>query len=261
MSNLSSIELGAWYTGIVLCLALVARIFFRLQVASRYRALTAFLIVSVLRSVLLASVPFDRNIYGECYFLTAPLLYGCHAWVVFELYGHMFESYRGIAALSRWVISAALFLGAAVAVLTSLWDHDPSREPFPILGLVLQLEAIALKIILAFLLLMSALLVWFPIPQRWNVALIGFGVTAMTLANTAAWVVRGLNPSAWTRAASTSSLYVFAACMAMWLAFMKRREQDVPKSEAIPATEGMETMLLGRLRAMNQTLESIKKAT
>jgi hypothetical protein len=255
------VELGAWYAGIALCLLLVARLYFRLGVAGRYRALTAFLLISVLRSVLLASLPFNRSIYAECYFLTAPLLYGCHAWLVFELYGHLFDAYRGIAALSRWVIAGALLIGAVLAVLTSLWDHDLAREPFPLLGVAFQLESVVQKTLLAFLLLMSAVLLWFPIPQRWNVVLIGLGVTAMTLANTAAWVVRGLNPSAWTNAASTSSLYVFAGCMALWLCLMKRREEDIPQIEAIPAKEGMEALLLGRLRWMNQTLESIKKAS
>lgn len=261
MRHLSGVELVAWYAGIVLCLALVVRIHFQLEVAGRYRALTAYLLISVLRSVLLASLPFDRSIYAECYFLTAPVLYGCHAWLVFELYGQMFDSYRGIAAFSRWAIAGALLLGAALAVLSSLWDHDLAREPFPVLGVAFQLESVVQKTLLAFLLLMSVVLMWFPIPQRWNVVLIGLGVTAMTLANTAAWVVRGLNPSAWTRAASTSSLYLFAGCMALWLCLMKRRDEDIAQIEAIPVKDGMEALLLGRLRWMNQTLESIKKAS
>ncbi len=261
MGILSRVELGAWYAGIGLCLALIARIYFQLEVAGRYRALMAFLLVSVLRSVLLASLPIDRSIYAEGYFLTAPMLYGCHAWLVFELYGHLFDSYRGIAALSRWVIAGALAIGVALAIVTSIWDHDLAREPFPVLGVAFQLESVVQKTLLAFLLLMSAVLLWFPIPQRWNVVLIGLGVTALTLANTAAWVVRGLNPSAWTRAASTSSLYVFAGCMGLWLCLMKRREEDIPQIEAIPAKEGMEALLLGRLRSMNHMLESIKKAS
>jgi hypothetical protein len=49
--------------------------------------------------------------------------------------------------------------------------------------------------------------------------------------------------------------------MALWLCLLKRREEDIPQIEAIPAKEGMEALLLGRLRWMNQTLESIKKAS
>ena len=260
MKSPSAVEIGAWYLGLILCLALLGRILFQLRLARRYRALSLFLLVSALRSILLASLPLHRSLYAQAYFLTAPVLYACHAWVVFELYSHVFDAYRGIAAFSRWAIAAALLLGAAAALATSLWDHNPAREPFPLLGLFLQAESIVLKILLAFLLFMSAILLWFPIPQRWNVVCIGLGVTAITLANTAAWIVRGLNPSAWTRAASSASLYVFAVCMGLWLFLLKPKERDLPRIEAVPATAGMETFLLARLRSMNQTLESLRKS-
>lgn len=261
MRNLSGLELGAWYAGILLCLALLVRVYFLLGIAGRYRALTTFLLVSALRSVLLASVPFHRDVYAYTYLATAPLLYICHAWVVFELYAHVFEAYRGIAALSRWAIGAALLMGILVAVGTTLLDHDAAREPFPLLGLAMKLEAIVLKTLLAFLLLISAVLLWFPIPQRWNVVIVGLGVSAITLSYTAALVVRGLNPTAWTRVASTSTLYVFAGCMALWLFGLKPLRADITRMEAIPANEGLEAQLLMRLTSMNRTLESIRKTS
>jgi hypothetical protein len=256
--NLPWLESAAWHAGILLCLCVTLRLFLT-QIASRYRALTAFLLVSAMRSMLLASMPFGSDKYAEAYFITAPILYACHGWLVIEVYGQVFESYRGIAALGRWTMLGVLALGVGVAVATTLLDHDLSREPFPIIGLVFSLESIVLKMLLVFLLLICTVLVWFPIPQRPNVLLIGFGVTALTIAVTASWVVRGLNPSAWTRIASSSSLYVFAGCMGMWLFTLKPKHLDEVAARPAPATEAHEARLAGQLQSVNRALESLRK--
>lgn len=258
MGGLSGLEQGAWYAGIALCLAVIVRLQW-LGVAWRYNAFACFLAVSSARSILLASLTFGSNRYAEAYLLTAPLLYLSYAWLVLHIYGHSFSSYKGIAALGRLTIFIALAAGVTLAVVTTLIDHNPAREPFPILGLVFRLEAIVMKTLLAFLLVISAVLAWFPIPQRRNVVLVGFGVTAFFIALTASLVVRGLNPSAWTRLASTSSLYVFAACMAMWLITLKPKHEDVAPETAIQATGEREAILAGQLRAMNQAIESLRK--
>jgi hypothetical protein len=152
-----------------------------------------------------------------------------------------------------------LALGVGVAVATTLLDHDLSREPFPLLGLMSSLESIVIKILMVFLLLICSVLVWFPIPQRPNVIMIGFGVTALTIALTASWVVRGLNPSAWTRIASSSSLYVFAGCMGLWLFALKTKHLDEVAVQAAPATEAHEARLAGQLQNVNRALESLRK--
>jgi len=257
--SLPGLESAAWHTGIVLCLGVTLRIFL-MRIAGRYRALTAFLVVSAARSILLASMPFGSDKYAEAYFFTSPILYACHGWVVIELYGQAFESYRGIAALGRWTISGVLALGVGLAVATTLLDHDLSREPFPIIGLVFSLESIVLKMLLVFLLLICTVLVWFPIPQRPNVLLIGFGVTALTIAVSASWVVRGLNPSAWTRIASSSSLYVFAGCMGLWLFTLKPKLLDEVAAHPAPASDAHEALLAGQLQNVNRALESLRKA-
>ncbi len=258
MSGLSGLEQGAWYTGIVLCLALIVRLQW-LGAASRYSALTCFLVVSSARSILLATLPFSSDRYAEAYLLTVPVLYLSYVWLVLQIYGHVFESYRGIAALGRLTIFVALAAGAALAVVTTWLDHNPAREPFPMLGLVFKLEAIVTKTLVAFLLMICAVLAWFPIPQRRNVVLIGFGVTAFFVALTASHVVRGLNPTAWTRLGSTSSLYVFAACMGLWLLALKSGREDVTAQKAIPATGEREAVLTGQLQAMNQAIESLRR--
>lgn len=258
MGGLSGLEQWVWYTGIALCLAVVVRLQW-LGVSGRYSALTCFLIVSSARSILLALLPFGSDRYAEAYLFTAPVLDMARIWLVVQVYGHAFESYRGIAALGRLTILGALAAGAVIAVTTTLLDHNPAREPFPILGLVFRVEAIITKTLLVFLLVISVVLAWFPIPQRPNVALIGFGVTAHFIALTAALVVRGLNPTAWTRLASISSLYVFAGCMAMWLFALKSKSKDVAEATALAATGEREAALAGQLRSMNQALESLRK--
>lgn len=258
MGGLSGLEQWVWYTGIALCLGVIVRLQW-LGIATRYSALTYFLIVSSARSILLALLPFGSNRYAEAYLYTAPILYLIYIWLVLQIYGHAFENYRGIAALGKLTIFAALLAGAALASVTTLLDHDPAREPFPILGLVFRLEAIVTKTLATFLLMICAVLAWFPIPQRRNVVLIGFGVTALSVALTASHVVRGLNPSAWTRIGSTSSLYVFAGCMAMWLFALKSKSKDVAAATALPASGEREAALAGQLRTMNQALESLRK--
>lgn len=258
MGGLSGLEKWAWYAGIGLSLAVIVRLQ-RLGIAGRYNALTCFLIVSSARSIVLALLPFGSDRYAEAYLYSAPILYLSYSWLVLHIYGHAFHSYKGIAALGRLSIFVALVAGAALASLTTLLDHNAAREPFPFLGLVFKLEAIVTKTLVTFLLMISAVLAWFPIPQRRNLLLIGFGVTALFVTLTASHVVRGLNPSAWTRLGSTSSLYVFAGCMAMWLFGLKSKSKDVAPATPLPATGEGEAALAGQLRAMNQALESLRK--
>jgi hypothetical protein len=257
--NLSVVEQGVWYAGIALSIAVLVKLVL-LGLVGRYAAVAAFLAVSVGRSILLASIPFATNAYAEAYLYTAPVLYGVQIWLLLHIYGHAFESYRGIAALGRWTILAFLLAGAALAAATTLWDHNPAREPFPILGLTFKLEAIVTKTLLAFLLLICAVLAWFPIPQRRNVRMIGFGTTALFIALTAGLVVRGLNPSAWTRLASTSALYVYAGCMGLWALTLKSRALDVVNAPQAPALESGQAALAGQLSEMNRLLESLRKA-
>jgi hypothetical protein len=259
MTPLTGVEQVAWYLGIGLCVAVLLRVW-ALDVASRYPAFVAFLAISAVRSIMLASVPFNSNVYGWMYILGTPLLYGVYAWLVAEVYGHAFESYQGNAAFGRWTILGVLLAGAALAVTSTLWSHDASREPFPILGLVFGLESVVTKTLLAFLLLICAVLAWFPIPQRPNLLLIGFGATAFLTSSAASLVARGLNPTAWIRIASASVLYVFAACMGLWLFGLRSRARDVTAARPLPAMNGGEAALAGALRSMNQALESLRKA-
>lgn len=259
MTILSSLEKGFWYAGIALALAVLIRLVLLSQVG-RHAAVAAFLCVSAGRSILLASLPFSSNAYAEIYIGTAPVLYAVYAWLVLHIYNQVFESYRGIAALGRWTIFAALLAGLTLATVTTLWDHDAAREPFPVLGLTFKMEAIVMKTLTAFLLLISVVLAWFPIPQGRNVLMIGFGTTAFFTAATASLVVRGLNPTAWTRLASASSMYVYAGCMALWLFKLRQEAADMEQMRVFAPSPGGEALLAAQLREMNRALESLRKA-
>lgn len=256
--NISSLEQGAWYAGIILCLLVIVRAV-RHGIARRYWALVLFLAVSVLRSILLASVPFNTNLYAEAYLYTLPLLYGSYICLVLEIYDHAFEHLRGIALLGRWFIVGTLVAGAVFAAATTLMTHDSAREQFPLLGLVFRLELISLKTLVVFLLLVCGVLIWFPIPQRRNVLLIGFGSTALFITLAAPLVVRGLNPTAWTRIASTSALYAHAICMAVWALTLQPLARDVARLRPISTSAEREALITAQLNSVNRALESLRK--
>jgi hypothetical protein len=112
-----------WYLSIALHAVLLGRIL-KLGVWRRYRALTAYLAVSVPRSLLLAAIPLPTLKYFWAWSITEPILWFCSCAVGIEVYRLLCEHYRGIEKIAKNLFVATLVIATLVAAAPLFYEQQ-----------------------------------------------------------------------------------------------------------------------------------------
>ncbi|HEX8985327.1 MAG TPA: hypothetical protein VF767_07845, partial [Bryobacteraceae bacterium] len=110
MPNIDSIERYLWYATIAGQAILYFRLW-RTGLRDTYKFFSIYVLFCLIRSLLLESIslifPVSRaesNLYAQLWMVTEPVLWILYVLVVLELYSLVFQQYKGIASLGRWVV-------------------------------------------------------------------------------------------------------------------------------------------------------------
>jgi hypothetical protein len=226
---------------------------------SRYKALGFCLAFSFTRGLVLAFIDRQSSAYGYTYLCTAPILQAADFAVVLEIYGQVLRQYRGLSFLGRGTLVLAMAGSAAAALVGNWMELDFSREPYVLLRLVFLLETTVAKMLLVFLLLLAAFLIYYPVSLRRNLLIYTFGFTATLAAVSLGILLRNLDPAKVVMA-SALRMAVYSATLAVWLACFRRSWETEVSSSPVPYTPEQGRRLLGQLDAMNTYLERKKGA-
>lgn len=248
------------YLGIVLHLVLLARLL-QLGLAARYRAVTVCLAGQALRSILLLFVDPRTDAYFELYFPSEIVLICCRAWVVVELYQQVLERYQNLSILSSRLLSGIVGAGLVASVAAHLREFDFTHEAFEAVRALHLVETTVYTALLLFLLILGAFVLWYPVPLKKNLILYSFGYSVYFMAMALGVYLRNLNPTEWTRLASTGRILVADCCLLVWLALVRRAWEDSGDGGDSAVHSLNQERILAQLDALNDALQARRRAS
>ncbi len=234
---------------VLLCLRLLQTRLYR-----RYRLFFGFLAFTSARGLLLASVPFNRNIYAHIWMLTQPVLWLLYVLVVIELSTLVLEKFRGLATLGRWLLAAGLILAFVVSSYTVSQDLSVTAR-YPWLLRWTAIERAVHSSVVVFLLLITAVMAWYPIPLSRNVILHCALYAVYFLSAAGIYLVHSVaETDAPRHVANLALTSVTVVCFAVWIVYLNRRGEEITISRRVQWSGQDESQVISQLAAINATL-------
>jgi hypothetical protein len=218
-----------------------------------YRCFFAYLLVRLCRFFLLASLDRHSNAYGGTYIITEPIIWCLYVLIVLELFGLVLRDYPGIQTLSRRLLAAALAVSALVALATLIPDLG-TPERFPILRATYIGQRVVMSSLVVFFAILTAFLVWYPVPLSRNVVVYCAGYSVYFISATMGLFVRTIQGEAVTRIVSTALHGVAAACAIAWVLLLNAQGETKRSLVRRHMAALDEDRLVGQLEAINRGL-------
>jgi len=253
MTSVPSVETLLWFVAV----ACHGILLVRMRIAGLhviYRCFFIYLIVHLGRSLVLANLNRRSNVYGWTYVASEPVIWCLYVLVVLELFGLVLRDYPGIQTLSRRLLAGALAVSAVVAMVTLIPDLGNPAERYPILRAMFVAQRLVMSTLVVFLAILTAFLVWYPVPLCRNVVVYCAGYSVYFISATMALFVRTISGEVVTRMISVVLHGVGAACAIAWVLLLnaqgERKRSNVRRH--IPAID--EDRLVSQLDAINRSL-------
>ena len=212
----------------------------------------SYLLVQTLQ---LAGALIDRgtDLYGNFYFVTEALIVCFYALVVLELYGVVLREMTGIATTAKRYIRWSLVISITVSLLLL----EVQRTPITILGAFFTFERTIVSSLLVFVALITAFLLYYPIPLNRNVIYytIGYSVyfscraIALFLANSGA---------KWVEAANLAAFFGPLMCLLFWIVCLRRDGETSTMVLGHQWNSEDRERVMAQLKAINATLSRVR---
>jgi hypothetical protein len=218
-----------------------------------YRSLFWYWIAQALGNVALLMSPMNTYRYLYTYWAVHTIMIVMAAFVVQDLYRITFLEHPAVASFARRTVFVALAIAAAVALSGIRLDFTILPGQYPAIHRFATFERSMEFVTLLFLLIVSALLLWFPIRVRRNIVVYISGFLLFSASRSCALLLSNLLPQSDTRLVSTVLLALTLTCLVIWIAGLQ------PEGELVTATPGYrrnaETM-----QRLSHQLDSINAA-
>ena len=214
-----------------------------------YRYFFGYVLVSLLQTAVMSLVPFDRVHYVYAWVATESLTVCFYALIVLELYTLILGDLVGIASLSRRYITGSI----AIAILASLLLLFFEKTPAGIASTFLIFERAIVSSLLIFVLLLTAFIVYYPVPLNRNVVVYSIAYSVYFATKAGALFASNFSHQ-WYRQVSTLLVGVSTACLMLWVFALSRGGET--KSEVIGHRwqPNDRERLLSQLKAINASL-------
>jgi hypothetical protein len=232
----------------VLLVSLCIRLW-RTRLHRVYRYFFGYLLVSLLQTAVMSLVPFDRVHYSYAWMATEALSLCFYALIVLELYTLILGDLVGIATLSRRYIKVAIGLAIAVSLLLLYFEKTPTG----ITTTFLIFERAIVSSLLVFVLLITAFVVYYPVPLNRNVVVYSIAYALYFATKTAGLFASNLSHH-WYRQVSTLLVGVSTACLMLWVFALSRRGETKPEVIGHRWQPEDGERLLSQLKAINASL-------
>ncbi|MGE5645118.1 MAG: hypothetical protein ACM336_04940 [Acidobacteriota bacterium] len=233
-----------------------------------YRFFAAYLLFHVVRSLGLAlaapvgrlvakdsSAGFAADLYGWVWVATEPILWLLYILIVLELYGLVFQKYKGIASLGRWAIFAGL--GIALAISSLMLSADLSNSGAETSHILLYVAAahrgVASSLVI-FLLLITAFLSWYPVPLSRNVVVHSIAYAVYFLSATVSLLIRNVSGGSLVIMTNIGLSIMTILCLGVWIVFLNREGEALTVKVGQHWQPDQEQHLIEQLASINSTL-------
>lgn len=236
------------FTQIALLVVLILRMWYA-GLHRIYPLFFSYLLADLLLTSILLAVPYKGRAYPYFWVASEGINACCYTLIVVELYRVVLRDLPGIATISRRYITITV----AVATVGSLLLLRLEEAPANYVSVFLVIERAIVFSLVIFILLVSAFLVYYPIPLNRNVVIysIGYGVYFLTKAT--GLFVRTLGHYVLPQI-GTVLLVVSSACLLFWVFTLNRRGEMRTVVVGHKWKREDEVRLLSKLKAINASL-------
>src|SRR6185503_8606428 len=224
-------ELAFFYLNVVAELALLYRLI-RCRLYGTYRSLFLYLLLQVVESIALLTAGQGTWLYVYIYWGAQSLNIFVALYVVQDLFHIALAEHPAIASFGRRTVLVAMALAAVVALAGVTLDATVLPGHFRTVQRFATFERSMNFVILIFLLLISILLLWFPIKVRRNIVVYISGFVLFHASRSFGVLLINLRPQEATRLISTVLLGLTLLCLLIWIVGIR------PEGERVTATSG-----------------------
>jgi len=192
--------------------------------------------------------------YAWAYVASLPVLAVLRVLVILELYSLVLRNHPGIERFGQWVVSGGLLAAVAIAVITLFPDFSNTEQDHVFLLYASIFERAISSALLLFLALITAFLVWFPVPLSRNTVLHSFVFAVFFLSNSVLLLIRNIVGLDIVRTVSTVNLAVGCACYLTWCLFLTRAGEKRRVTVGHRWDAEGEERLARQLNSVNETL-------
>lgn len=219
-----------------------------------YPFFSSYLAYRFVRGVVLYWLPYNTNAYARVWAVSAPLGWLFYILVVLELYSLVLRDYRGIASLGRWTLMGALGISILISALTLSADLSNPAEGFPRVLYFTVIERGVISSVVVFLLLITAFLVWYPVPLSRNVIVYSVVYSVYFLSTTLGLLVRNIMGNEVTSTVHLVLMSVTLCCLVVWIVLLNRRSESATLVVGQRWRPDEGEQLVEQLTAINSTL-------
>ncbi len=222
---MAGLERALWYLNFVATLVVLARLV-QCKLWRSYPCLFLYWTAQAIGTIVLFRVPLRSILYGRIYYGAQTISLILAIFVVLELYREALARHPALAGFGRRSVvlvigAAALMAGLGVVLdFTILPGQSPSDHRF------LMLERTVDLMILAFLLIISGFLLWFPVRVKRNVVVYITGFVAFYCSRSVGILLVNLLPPAVLQPMSIVLLAISLGCLILWLTGLRRESED-----------------------------------
>ncbi len=214
----------------------------------------SYLVLEFLQALIPVLVPLESRLYRDLFVVSQGLIVAFYALVVLELYSVILRNLEGIASVARRYIKITLVL----AILVSLLPLRIEKTPNTLTGYLFIFERPILSSLVVFVLLISAFLVYYPVPLGRNVIvyLSGYAVYFVTIVTMV--FINNLGYF-WNRQKGNVDMGISVLCLTFWLLALSRKGEGKRVVVGHHWNPGDEQRLLAQLEAINASLLRSRK--
>jgi hypothetical protein len=215
----------------------------------RYPWFFGYLLVATLQIFLLPFFPFDSIYYLYYYLVTQALLTFFCTLIVLELYALVLRDLSGIASASRRYLKICLGLAIVGSLALLLIEKTPHGS----VSTFMVIDRALLTSLLIFVLMLTAFLVYYPIPINSNLVVYSIGYAVYFMAKASGLLVKNTT-HAWGRQLDVVVITASMVSMLFWLVGLSRQGEQKALIIGHRWNREDQDKVLERLKALNASL-------
>jgi len=215
----------------------------------KYPCFFGYLLVACAQALVFLLVPYDSASYRDWWLITQALLTCFCALIVLELYGLILSDLTGIASFSRLYLKISIGVAILVSLLLLLVEKTPHDRYS---GFMVVDRAIVTSL-LVFVLLLTAFLVYYPIPINRNLVVYSIGYAVYFLAKAGFLLAVNVSNTGY-RLFGIAVITASTVCMLFWLVGLSSRGEEKTLVIGHRWNREDQDKVLERLKAINASL-------
>ncbi len=247
------VERALFYLNFIAEVALLCRLI-QCRLYRTYKSLFLYWLVQALGGLVLLFAGSGTWLYLYIYWAAQTVNIFMALYVVQDLFHIALAEHAAIASFGRRMVLVAIALAAVVALAGVTLDATIQRGQYAAIQRFSTFERSMNFVILIFLLLISILLLWFPIKVRRNLVVYISGFLLFAAARSFGLLLANLLPQGFTVLVSTILLALTLLCLLIWMIGIRAEGERVSATPGYRRDPEAMQRLSRQLDAINATL-------